>query len=51
MPSESVGHGKRVGIVYVGKCLINEYIYEGCSKFFSVETVLFAKNKFTFAKL
>ena len=27
VPSESVGHGKRVGIVYVGKCLINEYIY------------------------
>ena len=27
------------------------YIYEGCSKFFYVETVIFAKNKFTFAKL
>ena len=26
-------------------------IYEGCSKFFHVENVIFAKKKITFAKL
>ena len=47
VPSESVGHGKRVGIVYVGKCLINEYIYNENKKYiYSMEYLLSGKNNY-----